>query len=380
MANRDHPVNGRRAKLSLLRSGNLILTDAAQFNVWHTGTASSSSVLLQLNDYGNLILSNRKGIILWQSFDFPTDTLIPLQLLTRHTTLVSRRRKGNYSSGFYKFFFDDDNVLRLLFDGPEISSVYWPAPWLLSWEADRSTYNSWRNATIDSFGNFSSSDDLIFRSKDYGEISIQRRLTIDYDGNHRMYSREERNETWFVSWQAIRQPLGFMVFVGKIVSVAMLRVLGGNALAFKDTRHFRNTTLKECETECLQRDNYKGFQYKFNDGFYECYPKALLRNGHQISSFNRDVEKYLFQESSLNCSENDTIKLERSYAKSQENGIVKFMLWFASAFGGVEIISIFLVWLFLNRARQEKNVAKEGYLLAATGIKRFAFDELREAT
>ncbi|OMP06314.1 hypothetical protein COLO4_08199 [Corchorus olitorius] len=192
MANRDQPVNGRRSKLYLLETGNLILTDAAQTNVWATHTSSLSSwVQLQLNDYGNLVLSNSTGFALWQSFDSPTDTLVPLQSLTRYTQLVSRRRKGNYSSGFYKLFFDDDNVLRLLFDGPEISSVYWPNPWSVSWENGRSTYNSTRMAVIDSLGNFSSSDNLFFKSSDYGASWIQRRLTIDYDGRQRCKAHHE---------------------------------------------------------------------------------------------------------------------------------------------------------------------------------------------
>ncbi|KAL4272224.1 hypothetical protein GQ457_13G020370 [Hibiscus cannabinus] len=52
MANRDHPVNGRRSKLLLKETGNLVLTDAAEFNVWATGTATNSKLTsyLQLAD------------------------------------------------------------------------------------------------------------------------------------------------------------------------------------------------------------------------------------------------------------------------------------------------------------------------------------------
>ncbi|XP_022772896.1 putative receptor protein kinase ZmPK1 [Durio zibethinus] len=433
MANRDHPVNGRRSKVSLLGTGNLILTDAAQFNVWATGTASQTSVQLQLNNYGNLVLSNSEGTILWQSFDSPTDTLLPLQPFTRYTALVSRRRKGNFSSGFYKLFFDDDNVLRLLFDGPEISSVYWPEPWLVSWEQGRSRYNSKRIARIDSFGNFSSSDNFTIRSMDYGASWIQRRLIIDYDGNLRLYSREETNETWIVSWQAISQPCSIHGLCGensfcryspstgrKCFCLQGFKMknqtdwfygcependfsLNGSDLTFIHVRNadfygyddfgvFSNNTFKECETGCLQRAQCKGFLYRLIGEVFYCLPKNLLRNGYQASSFNGNIyiklpksyisnkKKELLKEINLDCPKNGTIKLERSYAKSQKNVIVKFMLCFASALGGVEIISIFLIWLFLNRARQEKNVAKEGYLQTATGFKRFTFDELKEAT
>lgn len=439
MANRDRPVNGRRSKLSLSETGNLILTDAAQFTVWVTETTPQLGVVqLQLDDHGNLVLSNSNGTILWQSFDSPTDTLLPLQTFTRYTTLVSRRRKGNYSSGFYKLFFDDDNVLRLLFDGPEVSSFYWPDPWRLTWESGRSTYNSRRKAMLDSMGNFSSSDDLMFRSTDYGiTIWMQRRLTIDFDGNLRLYSRERNRNgaPWVVSWQAIRNPCRINGLCGKNSLCSYISGAGRKCYCLQgykvknrtdwsygcepnfnnslkasdftflaianaefygyDSASLPNKTLKECETECLQRVNCVGFQYKFNNdkGYFDYFPKATLRNGHHESSFKGDVyiklpksyvskkKNELFKAINLHCTKNDTIELERSYRTSKENGVVKFMLWFATALGGVEIVSIFLVWVFLNRGGQEKNInAKEGYLLAATGFKRFTFNELKEVT
>ncbi|KAL5067075.1 hypothetical protein RYX36_017962 [Vicia faba] len=42
MANRDQPVNGKRSTLSILKTGNLVLTDAAQSIVWSTDTQPSS--------------------------------------------------------------------------------------------------------------------------------------------------------------------------------------------------------------------------------------------------------------------------------------------------------------------------------------------------
>ncbi|TYH17812.1 hypothetical protein ES288_A05G220300v1 [Gossypium darwinii] len=377
MANRDHPVNGQRSKLLLLRTGNLILTDAGQFNVWATDTSSLPSVQLQLNEYGNLVLSNSEGTTLWQSFDSPTDTLLPLQPLTRHTTL---------------FFFDDNNVLRLLFDGPEISSVYWPDVWLLSSQAGRSAYNSRRNAMIDSFGNFSSSDDLSFLSADYGANWIQRRLT-----------GEEGKQTWVVSWQAISQPCRAHGLCGEN-SLCRYGPSTGRKCSCVQGYKTKNQTdwSYGCEPEFDVSLNARHeyifihlrFQYKFNgNGVYECLPKALLRNGHQPPNFDGDVyiklpksyvslkkEELSKETISLGCRQNYTINLERSYVEGQENGVVKFMLWFACALGGIEIVSIFLVWLLLSKAKQEENVAKEGYLLAATGFKRMTFDELKKAT
>ncbi|KAA8537805.1 hypothetical protein F0562_027615 [Nyssa sinensis] len=165
----------------------------------------SKLVTLQLNDTGNLVLLTSEGKVLWQSFDSPTDTLLPQQLLTRNAKLVSSRSLSNYSSGFYKLFFDDDSLIRLLFDGPEISSVCWPSQWKRPWKDNRSTYNDSRTAVLDSAGYFSSSDDLKFTSADLG-IGPKRRLTVDVDGNVRLYSLDETRRTWVVSWQAFSNP------------------------------------------------------------------------------------------------------------------------------------------------------------------------------
>jgi len=212
MANRDQPVNGKLSTLSLLKTGNLALTDAGQSIVWSTNTITSSKqVQLHLYDTGNLVLldnqQNRSSniVVLWQSFDFPTNTLLPGQILTKNTNLVSSRSETNYSSGFYKLFFDFENVLRLMYQGPRVSSVYWPDPWLQNNNFGnggtgngRSTYNDSRVAVLDDFGYFVSSDNFTFRTSDYGTL-LQRRLTLDHDGSVRVFSFNDGHDKWTMS-------------------------------------------------------------------------------------------------------------------------------------------------------------------------------------
>lgn len=198
-------MNGKRSVLTLSNTGNLVLMDAGQINVWETDTSSQFPANLFLDDTGNLILRGEDRKILWQSFDFPTDTLLAQQVLTRHTKLVSSRSETNQSSGFYQLYFDNDNLLRLLYDGPEISSTYWPDPWLVSWDAGRTSYNSSRIAALDFRGKFVSSDNFGFSTSDYGTV-LQRRLKVDSDGNIRVYSRRHAGEKWYLSWQAFSIP------------------------------------------------------------------------------------------------------------------------------------------------------------------------------
>ncbi|KAK1422736.1 hypothetical protein QVD17_18022 [Tagetes erecta] len=191
MANRDTPVNGQRSRFSLSKTGNLVLTDVGK-GIWMSNTQTTSRLQLQLLDSGNLVLTQlEKKSYLWQSFSFPTDTLLPNQPFTKDTVLVSSRSSTNLSSGFYKLYFGNDNVIRLLYSNNEVTSVYWPQPWLLSWQAGRSPYNNSRNAFLDLKGCFQSTDDFKFTTIDHG-VSLQRRLTLDVDGNIRVYSLNEK--------------------------------------------------------------------------------------------------------------------------------------------------------------------------------------------
>ncbi|KAI4296986.1 hypothetical protein L6164_036899 [Bauhinia variegata] len=200
MANHDQPINGKRSTLTLLDTGNLVLIDAGQSNIWDTETSSISSLNLLLYNTENLILHDINDVVLWQSFDFPTNTLLPQQVFTRHINLVSSRGESNHSSGFYQLFFDNDNVLHLLYDGPDVSSVYWSDPWLLSWDAQITTYNSTRVAVLDALGQFNASNNFNFTTSDYG-AKIQRRLTFNHNGNLRVYSWRNGGDKWYVLWQ-----------------------------------------------------------------------------------------------------------------------------------------------------------------------------------
>jgi hypothetical protein len=177
-ANPKSPVNGHGSKVLLNHNGNLVLTDINGTVTWDSGTSSGEGTLVSLLDTGNLIVKDSTGAIVWESFSSPTDTLLPLQPLKKGTRLVS---------SYYSLYFDNDNVLRLMYDGPEISSIYWPSADYSVFEAGRSSYNSSRIAVLDTTGFFLSSDGLNVNASDWGP-GDKRRLTIGYDGNIRIYS------------------------------------------------------------------------------------------------------------------------------------------------------------------------------------------------
>ncbi|KAI9162127.1 hypothetical protein LWI28_024103 [Acer negundo] len=70
------------------KNGNVYLqrrTDVA----WSTNTSGARVKSMELQDSGNLVLLGDSGSILWQSFSYPTDTLLPGQVFFENMTLKS---------------------------------------------------------------------------------------------------------------------------------------------------------------------------------------------------------------------------------------------------------------------------------------------------
>ncbi|KAK4599306.1 hypothetical protein RGQ29_009393 [Quercus rubra] len=423
MANRDQPVNGKRSKLSLLNTGNLILTDATKLNVtvWATNTVSLSSVQLFLNDNGNLVLRNKERV-LWQSFDVPTDTLLPEQRPTGNAKLVSSRSQTNISSGFYELSFDNDSYLLVVYNSPDVSNSYgyYSGLWY---------YN--KTLVFNSLGNFSSYDHLTIISADYGAV-LHRRLTLDYDGNIRLYSWEEEGQTWVVSWQAVQKPCqipgacganslcSYVIGSGRKCScppgykmksrsdwaygcepeVDLCNIDETEFLLLShvdfygyDFNIHENYTFDQCRDLCLEACDCKAFQYNFNEysGYSICYPKTRLLNGYRSPDLNGDIylklpkSKFLshanfLEEFSLNCPSYGTLQSGDSTLQSGKNRTVKFMLWLASGVGALEIISFFVVWSLFIKTQKSLGVDKQGHDHAAIGFRKFTYTELKKAT
>ncbi|KAL9297890.1 hypothetical protein ACSQ67_023786 [Phaseolus vulgaris] len=86
VANRDHPLKDNSTKLTITNDGNLLLRTNNNTVHWSTNTTTKPlrPPILQLLNTGNLILrndddnsSNSEEKFLWQSFDYPCDTLLP---------------------------------------------------------------------------------------------------------------------------------------------------------------------------------------------------------------------------------------------------------------------------------------------------------------
>ncbi|KAM3222408.1 G-type lectin S-receptor-like serine/threonine-protein kinase SD2-5 [Capsicum annuum] len=99
-ANRNHPVKAN-ATLKLGQDGNLVLTDSNGTIVWSTGTTGKSVSGLNLTEMGNLVLFDKRKRTIWQSFDHPTDSLLPGQSLVSRKKLIASASATNRSQGLF---------------------------------------------------------------------------------------------------------------------------------------------------------------------------------------------------------------------------------------------------------------------------------------
>lgn len=432
MANRDRPANGRGSRVSLRRDGAMVLTDVDGFIIWETNTTSTDVGRAELLDTGNLVLKGPGGKVLWQSFDFPTDTLLPNQLFTKRTKLVARLHSGSYASGYFSFFFDNDNVLRLIYDGPDISSIYWPNPDFNPFGNGRTNYNSSRTAVFDEMGHFISSDLLQFSAPDTGLLRIKRRLTMDHDGNLRLYSLNNETGLWVISWQALSQLCNVHGICG-INSICVntpdpkcscppgyeitepgnwnkgCKPMFNSALSQSqqvkfvllphvdywgfDLNYSDSTTFNSCMKLCLGDYRCKAFSYRL-DGRALCYTKGVLFNGYQSPSFPGNIYLRLpvsFETSQLgilngtdlicqSAESETTIGSPSMYNFNTKRTRWVYFYFFASAIGLVEILFVVSGWWFLFRKRGSPNLAEDGYHLVLSPFRRFTYTELKKAT
>jgi hypothetical protein len=87
-ANRSRPVR-ENATLEFTSDGNLVLRDADSSHVWSSNSSGQSVSGMRITEMGNLVLFDHMNATVWQSFDHPSDTLVPGQSLVEGMRLTS---------------------------------------------------------------------------------------------------------------------------------------------------------------------------------------------------------------------------------------------------------------------------------------------------
>ncbi|OEL18871.1 putative receptor protein kinase ZmPK1 [Dichanthelium oligosanthes] len=415
-ANRGHPVHAWGAAVTLWKGGALVLTDYDGAVVWQAQGDDSAGVqysqlldtgnlggvqYAQLLDTGKLVMKNSSGMVVWQSFDSPTDTLLP----TQHISAAIK--------------------LTLTMESIRITGI---------------GINSTTLAGLDERGNFFSSDfanQQAIVASDEGH-GIKRRLTLDPDGNLRLYSLNNSDGRWSVSWIALSQPCnihglcgpngichylpgptcscppGYVMSnpgdwsqgcraivditcaveqaqpVNKFLRLPDTDFWGSNQL------HLIDIFFETCKNICIADCTYKGFQYQQGTG--SCFPKAFLFRGQSYAACTMSF--YLKLPMSVNISgipiPQTNVLVSREYhpdcgqtTTMMELDVGKgeakwfYLYGFAGAIFVLEVLFTAFAWFFVLRwglGASEIQALEEGYKVMASNFRRYSYKELVKAT
>ncbi|KAH0745634.1 hypothetical protein KY285_007291 [Solanum tuberosum] len=199
-ANRNRPVVPSNAVLLLTNDGRLIVQVGGQeiTVVNLSGQVIASASML---DTGNFVLYNSDHSIIWQSFDNPTNTLLPGQHISARQELFSSASKADDSLGIFRLKMQHDgNLVQYPVNTPD-------SPPYAYYQADSGGLGNNVSLNLDDDGllyllNSTNSRQNLTKGGYRRERTIIYMLKIDADGILRVYSHSLNQQNSTVIWSS----------------------------------------------------------------------------------------------------------------------------------------------------------------------------------
>lgn len=381
---------GSSGSLIISRSGELrLINSTGGRNLWPVSGTNGTGLTLQ--DSGKLVYGN------WDSFSIPTSTFLPNQSING-SALVTK-------NGKFKF-----ETKRLVFV-PE-NDTYWTSV------VDQNFLR------LDDFGNIVLENNQIYYSSDYGVRKL-RRLTLDEDGNLRLYSYDPSSGQWITGWQALFQlctihgtcganyicmfnvtdlstscvcPPGYkrgpndscepkkpVVGNSKFLRLDFVNFTGGINQTDSKTRNFST-----CEGLCMANSRCLGFMFKY-DGTNYCVILEKMSFGYW--SPGTETVMYLRVDKSEEDESNFTgmtnlmettcpVRISLPLPPEESTTTTRNIAIISTLFAAELLSGVFFFWTFLKKYIKYRDMARTFGLevMPSGGPKRFSYAELKAAT
>lgn len=408
VANRENPAkNLALSSFQITDTGQLAVKEAEN-SVWESSNAEKAA-RFSLLESGNLVLLSSEGSVVWQSFDYPTDTWLPGMNLTAGRSLTSWRSLFDPSPGFYSLRLNPRgfNEFQLVYNQTE---VYWSTG---NWTG--SAFANVPQMMISYIYKFHFADPYLstasfwfnVRALDGGNPPLTR-FRLDVNGQLMQFTWTAQVENWNMFWSQPEDKCkvyGLCGDLGFCISTSLKPCLCLNGFSPVDDRGWNSGDYsggcrRQSSDSCSDRDGFEevgvvGFEggstvsFPGNRRFCE---KSCLSNCSCIGLFHNgktNLCKNLFG-SLLNLRNMTSYSLdmngEELYVRGPMEGISKknvskSMVLIGSIVGSIAVLGFTLITLLILRKRREMRKGKDDDAeFPVLNLKVFTYKELNAAT
>ncbi|XP_058071194.1 G-type lectin S-receptor-like serine/threonine-protein kinase At4g27290 [Magnolia sinica] len=204
VANRRAPLSHSSGVLTInSNNGNLMILDEIGSNFMVSFDSATNQTSARLLDSGNLVLMSDEGRVIWQSFDYPTDTYLPGMKL-------GLNRKSGQNSWFLSSWTSEDDpapgdyTLGMDINGSAQFFIrrgrqnYWTSG---TWNGQIfSLIPEMRRSYVFNYSYISNEDETYFIYSLYNNYNIISRLVMDVSGQIKQMTWLESSQNWNLFW------------------------------------------------------------------------------------------------------------------------------------------------------------------------------------
>ncbi|KAL2922136.1 hypothetical protein RDABS01_013627 [Bienertia sinuspersici] len=273
-ANRDN-LASKNAVLNFENSGNLVLRDG-RITLWSSNTSRAGVEAATMSESGNFILYNQVQEPVFQTFSYPSDTLLPGQALNVTMELTSSRKSPSHGGYYTLKMLQQPTSLSIalsykLPEPPEDSLAnysYWAGPDISNATGDvvaildeKGSFGvvygpGSSNAAVYVYKNDRDNDGLLYNKTltPSTRATVLRRLVLEDTGNLRLYRWDNDvngSRQWVADWAAVSSPCSIAGICGNGVCLldrskttsSCSCLPGTQRVGPDDDRCFENSTL-----------------------------------------------------------------------------------------------------------------------------------------
>ncbi|KAK7856173.1 g-type lectin s-receptor-like serine/threonine-protein kinase lecrk3 [Quercus suber] len=188
-ANGRYPAE-RESKVELNTAGQLVLIAPSGWESWRSSNNENPQVSNgAMLDTGNFVIKSKNSSIIWNSFDEPTNTMLPTQVLGFARSLLSTMSEKSFGMGKFQLRFRQQNISNSSYDlilnqiavyTKNTYGAYYTEHNVSELIMDKSGYLLVKNS-LGAISNLSSEGEVLRTESD-----SYYRATLDFDGKHYM--------------------------------------------------------------------------------------------------------------------------------------------------------------------------------------------------